>query len=417
MRRPVISPDRTCHGSSHKCAQRQAPSCTLPSHEPSSRAASAIGCPPTPAHATARPTPAAPRAVDWSLVRLIFAGTPQAAVPSLEALLESEHEVVAVLTRPDAPVGRKRVLTPSPVKVRAQDAGIPVLEADRLRGEILTEIEALAPDVVAVVAYGAVAGPRALSAARHGWFNLHFSRLPTWRGAAPVQRAIMAGETVSGVTVFRLDTGVDTGDVVAGAELPLPEIDAGAVLEDYAVRGSAVLVEALDAVAAGTAEFRAQSGEASHAAKITPDEAQLDFTRSATAVSALARGVTPQPGAWALLDGARTKLFGIRAFRSAAPSAPARPEGSDAAGHPRDSVAPLDASDAPEHHDDSDAAPAATAVPPPGRLTRIGDTIVVGTGDGAISITEIQPFGKPRMPALDFHRGRGDIDFDLEENA
>lgn len=320
-------------------------------------------------------------------MRLIFAGTPHVAVPALEALLESEHEVVAVLTRPDAPVGRKRVLTPSPVKVHAEAAGIPVLEADRLRGEILTEIEALAPDAVAVVAYGALAGPRALAAATHGWFNLHFSLLPAWRGAAPVQRAIMAGQTDSGVTVFRLDTGMDTGDIVARTAFELPETDAGAVLDDYAERGAPVLVAALDAVAAGTADFRPQAGESSRADKITPDEARLDFRLPAPEVSARARGVTPQPGAWALIDGKRTKLFGIRVHS----------KGGTAAGDPGELPAEVP----------SDL--------PPGRLTRHGDAVVIGTGEGAVSVAGIQPFGKPRMAALDFHRGRGDIDFDLVE--
>lgn len=322
-------------------------------------------------------------------MRLIFAGTPQVAVPSLEALLASDHEVVAVLTRPDAPVGRKRVLTPSPVKVRAEAAGIPVLEADRLRGDVLSEIEALAPDAVAVVAYGALAGPRALAAATHGWFNLHFSLLPAWRGAAPVQRAIMAGQTDSGVTVFRLDTGMDTGDIVARTAFELPEADAGAVLDDYAERGAPVLVAALDAVAAGTADYRPQAGESSHADKITPDEARLDFRATAPEVSARARGVTPQPGAWALIDGKRTKLFGIR---TAAGAPTGTPTGTPT-GLPADLPTEL----------------------PPGRLTRHGDAVLIGTGDGAVSVAAIQPFGKPRMAALDFHRGRGDIDFDLEE--
>lgn len=351
-------------------------------------------CPggPTPVHLDRTAVPArTPRAVDWILVRLIFAGTPHVAVPSLEALLASEHEVVAVLTRPDAPVGRKRVLTPSPVKVRAQAAGIPVLEADRLRGDILTEIESLAPDAVAVVAYGAIAGPRALAAAAHGWFNLHFSLLPAWRGAAPVQRAIMARQTGSGVTVFRIDTGMDTGDVVAQAAFELPEADAGAVLDDYAERGAPVLVAALDAVAAGTADYRPQAGESSHADKITPDEARLDFRAPAPEVSARARGVTPQPGAWALIDGKRTKLFGVQVYRSGSP----------------DHTAPTDPQTA------SPTVPQADL--PPGRLTRRGDAVVIGTGDGAVSVTGIQPFGKPRMSALDFHRGHGDIDFDLEE--
>lgn len=306
-------------------------------------------------------------------MRLLFAGTPEVAVPSLDALLSSDHEVVAVLTRPDAPVGRKRRLTPSPVKARAQELGLPVLEADRLRGEILDRIEALELDAAAVVAYGALAGPRALAAARHGWFNLHFSLLPQWRGAAPVQRAVMAGQSESGVTVFRLDTGMDTGDIVTALPLELPELDAGEILDSYARRGAPVLVQALDAVAAGTAEFRAQTGEASHAAKITPEEARIDFRAAAAEVSARARGVSPHPGAWATIDGRRTKIFGART-----------------AAH--------------------------LAAPGPGQLRLVDGHAAIGTGSGAVVIEAIQPFGKQRMSALDYLRGHGGADFDLEES-
>lgn len=306
-------------------------------------------------------------------VRLLFAGTPAVAVPSLDALLASDHEVLAVLTRPDAPVGRKRVLTPSPVKARALEVGLPVLEADRLRGDVLTEIESLEPDAVAVVAYGALAGPRALAAARHGWFNLHFSLLPHWRGAAPLQRAIMAGQEESGVTVFRLDTGMDTGDIVRSTPFALPEIDAGEALERFARDGAAELVAALDAVAVGTAAYTAQPAEGTHAEKITTAEARLDFARPAAVVSAHARGVSPAPGAWALLGGARTKLAGIRT----APGAPSPGVGTVATG------------------------------------TVAGEScVLIGTADGAVTVERIQPFGKPWMDAEAFLRGYGAVTFD-----
>lgn len=297
-------------------------------------------------------------------------------MPALEALLESDHEVIAVLTRPDAPVGRKRVLTPSPVKERALAAGIPVLQAARLRGEILQELEALEPDAVAVVAFGAIAGPRALSISTHGWYNLHFSLLPQWRGAAPVQRALMAGQTTSGVTVFRIDTGMDTGPVLTQQELDLPSAPAGEVLDAYARIGAELLVTAFDQLADGAAALTPQQGEASHAEKISPDEAELSFTATTAELVARANGVTPAPGPWALMDGKRTKLSGITAA------------------------------------DD----PSSAAWQQPGHLADVADgTVVIGTSDGAVAVERIQPFGKAMMDAADFLRGRGQAAFDISE--
>lgn len=298
------------------------------------------------------------------------------AVPALEALLESNHEVIAVLTRPDAPVGRKRVLTPSPVKERALAAGIPVLEAARLRGQILDELDALNPDAVAVVAFGAIAGPRALSISAHGWYNLHFSLLPQWRGAAPVQRALMAGQMSSGVTVFRIDTGMDTGPVLAQQELDLPSAPAGEVLDSYARTGAELLVTAFDQLADGTAELTPQQGESSHAEKIIPEEAELSFTATTAELVARANGVTPTPGPWALMDGKRTKLAGLTAA------------------------------------DD----PGSAAWQQPGQLAADADgSVLIGTSDGAVIVERIQPFGKAMMDAADFLRGRGQAAFDISE--
>ena len=218
-------------------------------------------------------------------MRIVFAGTPPAAVPSLEAL-HADHDIVSVLTRPDAPVGRKRVLTPSPVKRRALELGLPVLEAARLRGDVLGQLEALDADAVAVVAFGAIAGPRALATSRLGWFNLHFSLLPEYRGAAPVQRALMDGRTHSGLTVFRIDEGMDTGPVLLQRTLDLPAADAGAVLASYAREGAGLLAEAFSLLASGDCALTDQVGEPSHAAKIDPEEARLDLTRPAAEVLA-----------------------------------------------------------------------------------------------------------------------------------
>ena len=301
---------------------------------------------------------------------IVFAGTPDVAVPALEALAESSHRIRAVLTRPDAPVGRKRVLTPSPVKTRALELGLPVIEAGRLRGEVISQLQALDVDAVAVVAFGAIAGPAALATARLGWFNLHFSLLPAYRGAAPVQRALIDGEITSGVSVFRIDEGMDTGPVLRRLELPLDHPDVGSALEEYARRGAPELVAAFDDLAAGTAVETPQSGESSHAEKITVVDAHLDLSAPAARVIDRARGTSPAPGPWVELDGKRTKLFGLS------------------------------------------PAPEVTTPGAVGQLTTWQHQPVLRCGDGWVRVEQIQPFGKARMATADFLRGRGDVTFD-----
>ncbi|RBP61594.1 methionyl-tRNA formyltransferase [Brevibacterium sanguinis] len=301
---------------------------------------------------------------------IVFAGTPDVAVPSLDALAASGHRIRAVLTRPDAPIGRRRVLTPSPVKARALELGLPVLEASRLRGDIIAQLRSLDVDAVAVVAYGAIAGPAALGTAALGWYNLHFSLLPAYRGAAPVQRALIDGRPSSGVSVFRIDEGMDTGPVLRRRELPLDHPDAAAALADYARLGAPELVAVFDDLEAGTAHPQPQTGTPSHAEKIGIDDARLDLRRPASVLVDLSRGVSPSPGPWAELDGKRTKLFGL----AAAPGP-----------------------------DDTDV----------GLLTSWNGTAVLRCGDGWVSVAEIQPFGKSRMPAPDFLRGHGDVRFDV----
>ncbi len=304
------------------------------------------------------------------VVDIVFAGTPDVAVPALEALAVSDHRIRAVLTRPDAPVGRKRVLTPSPVKTRALELGLPVIEAARLRGDVICQLRALDVDAVAVVAFGAIAGPAALDTARLGWFNLHFSLLPAHRGAAPVQRALINGETTSGISVFRIDTGMDTGPVLRRLELPLDHADVAEALEDYAHRGAPELVAAFDDLAAGTAALTPQIGESSHAEKITVTDAHLDLSASTTEVINRARGTSPAPGPWVELDGKRTKLFGLS------------------------------------------PAPEVTASGAIGELTTWQQQPVLCCGDGWVRVEQIQPFGKARMATADFLRGRSDVIFD-----
>lgn len=302
-------------------------------------------------------------------MRLIFAGTPEAAVPSLRALLASDHEVVGVLTRPDAPSGRGRRLTPSPVRVVAEEAGIEVLTPRSLRDPaVIEDLEHLAPDAAPVVAYGNLVPPRALVVPRHGWINLHFSLLPAWRGAAPAQRAVLSGDPHTGMTTFRLDEGMDTGDVLFQEPAVIgPTETSGELLDRLALAGAGLLVRSLDAIADGTAVLtpQAEAGR-SHAAKLTPAEAGIDWSLPRAAVSAHVRGMSPHPGAWTTLDGARVKVLGVE-----------------------DTPAPADLTLA------------------PGRLAATRRALFVGTGDLPLALATVVPPGKRPMRAVDWSRGAG----------
>ena len=244
-------------------------------------------------------------------MRLVFAGTPAPALASLEALLTSRHDVVAVLTRPDAPAGRGRVLRPSPVRERAEAAGIEVLMPPHPRDpEFQARLRALAPDCCPVVAYGALVPQPVLDVPVHGWVNLHFSLLPAWRGAAPVQHAVLAGDEVTGATTFRLERGMDTGPVFGvTTEDVRPGDTSGDLLERLAVAGAGLLVHTLDAIEDGTVTAVPQPADGvSLAPKITVEDAQVDWTAPALRVDRLVRACTPAPGAWTTLRGRRVKL-------------------------------------------------------------------------------------------------------------
>jgi len=234
-------------------------------------------------------------------VRLIFAGTPATAVPSLDALLASSHEVVAVLTRPDAPAGRGRKLTPSPVALRAEEVGIETVKATRLRDpDLLARLRELAPDAAPVVAYGALVPPDALDIPPLGWVNLHVSLLPAWRGAAPVQHALLHGDDVTGATTFRLDEGLDTGPVLGVlTETVRPRDTTGELLDRLAHAGAGLLVATLDALERGdlTAEPQPADG-VSLAPKVTREDARVDWSTPAFHVDRQVRACTPSPGAW-----------------------------------------------------------------------------------------------------------------------
>ncbi|MGE5831157.1 MAG: methionyl-tRNA formyltransferase [Micromonosporaceae bacterium] len=244
-------------------------------------------------------------------MRLLFAGTPEAALPSLAAIAASAHELAAVLTRPDAPAGRGRRLARSPVAAWADEHGIEVLTPAR-PGEaaFLDRFAQLAVDCVPVVAYGALVPPTALEIPRHGWVNLHFSLLPAWRGAAPVQHALLHGDELAGASVFQLEAGLDTGPVYGRLVEPVaPRDTAGDLLARLSVAGAELLVAVLDAIAAGTARAEPQPAEGvSLAPKITVADAEVRWTEPAFAVDRRVRACTPAPGAWTTLGGERLKL-------------------------------------------------------------------------------------------------------------
>ncbi|MCA0143431.1 methionyl-tRNA formyltransferase [Blastococcus sp. LR1] len=298
-------------------------------------------------------------------LRLLFAGTPAPAVPSLDALLASDHEVVAVLTRPDARSGRGRKVSRSPVAERADEAGIPVLQPRSPREpEFLEQLADLAVDCAPVVAYGALVPQAALDLPRHGWVNLHFSLLPAWRGAAPVQHAIMAGDEVTGASTFMLEAGLDTGPVFGTlTEEIRPRDTAGDLLERLAVSGAALLVATLDGIAAGALEAQPQPGDGiSLAPKVETADAWIDWALPSHVVDRRVRGVTPAPGAWTTWRGERLRV------------APVEP-----------------VSDGPS--------------PAPGELVLDSGAVLVGTGHGAVRLTQVQPAGKKMLAAADWARG------------
>lgn len=295
-------------------------------------------------------------------MRLVFAGTPAVAVPSLRALAAGPHEIVAVVTRGDAPLGRKRVLTPSPVAQAADELGIPTIKADRLDADVTERIAELAPDLGVIVAYGGLVREPLLSTPAHGWINLHFSLLPRWRGAAPVQRALIAGDTVTGASVFQLVAALDAGDVFAEERYEVPPgATTAEVLDALADIGSPVLARVVDGIADGTAVATAQRGEPTLAPKLTLDDGVLDFTQDAETLLHRIAGVTPEPGAHTTLDGARFKV--LRAAPAEAP--------------------PLT----------------------PGRVAASGKDVIVGTGTAPLRLETVQPAGKGAMAAGDWFRG------------
>ena len=298
-------------------------------------------------------------------MRVVFAGTPAVALPALDAVAGSTHELVGVVTRPDAPAGRGRRLTPSPVAERASELGMPVLKPEHPRDPAFQgQLRDLAPDCCPVVAYGALLPQSALDIPQHGWVNLHFSVLPAWRGAAPVQHAIWAGDEVSGATTFRIVRELDAGPTFGVmTETIRPTDTAGDLLARLAEGGAGLLVATLDGIDDGSLEAREQQSEGvSLAPKISVDDARVDWTEAAVAVDRRVRACTPAPGAWTTYDGDRVKL------------------------------GPVDLVDG-----GPDLAP--------GVLEVTKSVVLVGTSTGAVRLGQVKAFGKKQMAADDWARG------------
>jgi methionyl-tRNA formyltransferase len=304
-------------------------------------------------------------------VRIVFGGTPDVAIPSLDALAESRHELAAVLTRPDAPSGRGKRLTASPVARRAAELGLEVLKPQRPRDEeFVNRLIELAPDSCPVVAYGALLPQRVLDIPRHGWVNLHFSLLPAWRGAAPVQHAILSGDQVTGATTFRIVLELDAGPIFATATEAIgPDDTAGDLLHRLSLSGARLLVDTLDGIEAGTLTPTPQpetDAQVSYASKINVEDAEMDWSQPAEVVDRLIRACFPAPGAWTTFEGDRFKI---------------------------------------------NSAQISGKVLSPGALEITKRSVHVGTGTRALELGEVQAQGKKPMAAADWARG---VTFDLE---
>lgn len=297
-------------------------------------------------------------------MRLVFAGTPDVALPSLEALVASRHDVVAVVTRPDARRGRGAALSPSPVAARAAELGIPVLKPARPRdAEFHARLRDLAPDCCPVVAYGALLPGSLLEIPSLGWVNLHFSLLPAYRGAAPVQSAILHGETETGAVTFRIVEELDAGPVCGTLRTPIgPHETAGDLLARLAVSGAALLTRTMDLLEDGTATCVDQPAEGgTYAAKLGPDDARIDWTAPVEEIDRRIRACTPAPGAWTTLDGQKFRV--LEALPTDRPSAD------------------------------------------PGAVEAARRSVHVDTGSGRLELLRVQPGGKRAMAATDWARG------------
>lgn len=307
-------------------------------------------------------------------MRIVFAGTPPFAAAALNALADAGHEVVLVLTQPDRPAGRGMKLTPSVVKQAALARGLLVFQPASLKTpEAQAALRAADADVMVVAAYGLILPQAVLDLPRFGCLNIHASLLPRWRGAAPIQRAILAGDTETGITIMQMDAGLDTGAMLAKTVLPIRDNDTAASLHDVlAEAGARAIVAALGDYAALVPEAQ-DDAQATYAAKLSKEEAKLDWSRPALELERAVRAFNPAPGAWTLLDGAPMKVWSAQVVTDAGALQPKAHAGSYVPGE----VLPAD-----------------------------GERLVVACGDGALNIRELQPAGSKRMPAAAFLAGR-----------
>jgi methionyl-tRNA formyltransferase len=309
-------------------------------------------------------------------MNIVFMGTPEFAVPCLQTLIRDGYNVVGVVTQPDRPTGRKRVLTPTPVKLEAEKHGIPVLQPERLRRpEAVEAVRNLLPDLIVTAAYGQILPKAVLDIPAHGCINIHGSLLPKYRGGAPIQYAIMNGDSVTGVTIMYMAEGMDTGDMISKVELPIGDGDTtGTMFEKLAAAGAELLARTLPELLAGriTAEPQNDS-EAVYSPTIKREDEQIDWSVPALRIFNLVRALHPRPGAYTLLNGDIVKIWGCLHPQNATPRG--RTTGYDAA-------------------------------VPAGTVVQAGDQgIEVATGEGTLWITELQPSGKKAMDAATFLRG------------
>lgn len=296
-------------------------------------------------------------------MRLVFAGTPDVAVPALGVLAAEGHDIVGAVTRPDAPQGRSRTLTPSPVAAAAESRGMRVIRAARLDEAATDEVTALEPELGVIVAYGGLVREPLLSVPEHGWINLHFSLLPRWRGAAPVQHALIAGDETTGASVFQLVAELDAGDVFAEREYSVPaDATAGEVLNDLAGLGAELLRDVVADIESGRATAVPQVGEPTFAPKLTLDDGRIRWEEPSARVLGRIHGTTPEPGAHTLVNGQRVKVLAARSH-------------------------------------------GAHIALRPGEIATAGRDILIGTGTEAIVVDRVQPAGRQAMTAGDWWRG------------
>jgi methionyl-tRNA formyltransferase len=323
-------------------------------------------------------------------MRVVFMGTPQLAVPILKRIIQSHHEVVAVITQPDKPVGRQQRIAPTPVKELAVESGIPVLQPSGLKDpEFEKEIREVKADIGVVFAYGKIIPQWLLDLPPHGLINVHVSLLPRWRGAAPIQRAIMAGDKTTGVTIMQMDAGLDTGDVLFQKEIEIsPQDTSGTIAEKIYGTGAGLLMMALDEIEKGNVERRKQDeSHVTYADKITDEDLEIDWGKPSKVIDNQVRGLNPKPGAFTFFDGKKLKVWRVSVQTSAGIAIEER------AGDETEATCT-------EHAECVETAQ-------PGTVVAVDKNRgpIVSTGNGYLVLEDVQPESKKRITGAEFVRG------------